>query len=113
MTADQLRAAVTIGGVSKTFAMTGWRIGWVAAPTPVSQAIAAIQSHTASAPSSISQKAALGALTADLTPELDRRRQALDERRLSTIDALAGIPAIEVDGAPTGAFFLLADVSGT
>ncbi|MFD9520233.1 pyridoxal phosphate-dependent aminotransferase [Streptomyces sp. NPDC059979] len=104
---------LTVGGVSKTFAMTGWRIGWVAAPTPVAQAITAIQSHTASAPSSISQKAALGALTADLTTELERRRLELDDRRLTTIKALADIPGIDVDGNPTGAFFLLADVSGT
>lgn len=104
---------LTIGGVSKTFAMTGWRIGWVAAPTPVAEAITAIQSHTASAPSSISQKAALGALTADLTTELERRRRELDDRRLTTIKALADIPGIEVDGNPEGAFFLLADVSGT
>ncbi|MER5400524.1 pyridoxal phosphate-dependent aminotransferase [Streptomyces sp. NPDC002599] len=104
---------LTIGGVSKTFAMTGWRIGWVAAPAPVAQAITAIQSHTASAPSSISQKAAHGALTADLTAELERRRLELDERRRTTIKALADTPGIEVDGNPEGAFFLLADVSGT
>ncbi|WP_330296876.1 pyridoxal phosphate-dependent aminotransferase [Streptomyces sp. NBC_00503] len=109
--ADQ--RTLTIGGVSKTFAMTGWRIGWVAAPTPVAAAITAIQSHTASAPSSISQKAALGALTADLAPELERRRRELDDRRLTTLKALAAIQGIEVDGDPTGAFFLLADVSGT
>ncbi|XKJ38325.1 aminotransferase class I/II-fold pyridoxal phosphate-dependent enzyme [Streptomyces sp. 147326] len=72
-----------------------------------------IQSHTASAPSSISQKAALGALTADLTTELERRRLELDDRRLTTIKALADIPGIDVDGDPTGEFFLLADISGT
>lgn len=104
---------IMVGGVSKTFAMTGWRIGWVAAPAPVAAAITAIQSHTASAPSSISQKAALGALTAELAPELERRRRELDDRRLTTIKALAGIPGIKVDGDPAGAFFLLADVSGT
>ncbi|MGR4881470.1 pyridoxal phosphate-dependent aminotransferase [Streptomyces sp. LARHCF249] len=104
---------LTIGGVSKTFAMTGWRIGWIAAPTPVAQAVTAIQSHTASAPSSISQKAALGALTADLGPELERRRLELDDRRLTTIKALAGIPGVEVAGNPIGAFFLFADVSAT
>ncbi|MFE1289568.1 pyridoxal phosphate-dependent aminotransferase [Streptomyces sp. NPDC058751] len=110
---EAAQRTLTIGGVSKTFAMTGWRIGWVAAPAPVAQAITAIQSHTASAPSSISQKAAHGALTADLTSELERRRLELDERRRTTIKALADIPGIEVDGNPEGAFFLLADVSGT
>ncbi|WP_328449954.1 pyridoxal phosphate-dependent aminotransferase [Streptomyces sp. NBC_00386] len=110
---EAAQRTLTVGGVSKTFAMTGWRIGWIAAPTPVAQAITAIQSHTASAPSSISQKAAHGALTADLTTELERRRLELDERRRTTIKALADIPGIEVDGNPEGAFFLLADVSGT
>ncbi|MFI1062833.1 pyridoxal phosphate-dependent aminotransferase [Streptomyces spororaveus] len=104
---------LTIGAVSKTFAMTGWRIGWIAGPAPVAQAVTALQSHTASAPSSIAQKAALGALTANLTTELEHRRQALDERRRTTIKALADIPGIEVGGDPEGAFFLLADVSGT
>ncbi|WP_371616342.1 pyridoxal phosphate-dependent aminotransferase [Streptomyces sp. NBC_00454] len=104
---------LTIGAVSKTYAMTGWRIGWVAGPTPVARAITALQSHTASAPSSIAQKAALGALTADLTTELEHRRQALDARRLTTIKALTDTPGLEVGGIPEGAFFLLADVSAT
>ncbi|MDT9683738.1 pyridoxal phosphate-dependent aminotransferase [Streptomyces sp. TRM76323] len=104
---------LTIGGVSKTFAMTGWRIGWVAAPASVAKVISAVQSHTASAPSSISQRAALGALTADLEEELDKRRAALDERRRSTLQALAAVPGVRVDADARGAFFVFADVSGT
>ncbi len=103
---------VTIGGVSKTFAMTGWRIGWLAAPTELTTAVAALQSHTASAPSSISQRAALGALSADLGAELERRRAELDARRLTTIKALDDTPGLQVAGTPEGAFFLLADVTG-
>ena len=107
----------TIGGVSKTYAVIGWRIDWIAAPEPVAEAIAAVQSHTASALSSISQRAALGVLEADLsgalTEELGSRRAALDARGLTTLKALAGIPRIVVDSGPTGAFFLFADVSGT
>ncbi|MFF6885474.1 pyridoxal phosphate-dependent aminotransferase [Streptomyces sp. NPDC012421] len=103
---------VTIGGVSKTFAMTGWRIGWLAGPTALVSAVTALQSHTASAPSSIAQRAALGALTAELGPELERRRSELDARRLTTIKALTGLPGVRVAGEPEGAFFLLADVSG-
>ncbi|MFD7980563.1 pyridoxal phosphate-dependent aminotransferase [Streptomyces sp. NPDC059071] len=103
---------VTIGGVSKTFAMTGWRIGWLAAPAELASAVTALQSHTASAPSSVSQRAAVGALTADLGAELERRRSELDARRLATIKALDEIPGLRVDGDPEGAFFLLADVSG-
>ncbi|MFF6902087.1 pyridoxal phosphate-dependent aminotransferase [Streptomyces hydrogenans] len=103
---------VTIGGVSKTFAMTGWRIGWLAASAELASTVTALQSHTASAPSSIAQRAALGALTADLGAELERRRSALDARRLATVKAIGDIPGLRVDGKPEGAFFLLADVTG-
>jgi aspartate aminotransferase len=114
LSAEIAANTVTIGGVSKTYAMTGWRIGWTATPQPIANSISAIQSHTASAPSSISQKAALGALQdADLEPELRRRREELAARRYSTLSALAAVPGIEVDGNPEGAFFVFADVSGT
>ncbi|GGR21257.1 pyridoxal phosphate-dependent aminotransferase [Streptomyces roseolus] len=103
---------VTIGGVSKTFAMTGWRIGWLAASAELASTVTALQSHTASAPSSIAQRAALGALTADLGTELERRRSALDARRLATVKAIGDVPGLRVDGDPEGAFFLLADVTG-
>ncbi|MGW3515930.1 pyridoxal phosphate-dependent aminotransferase [Streptomyces hydrogenans] len=103
---------VTIGGVSKTFAMTGWRIGWLAASAELASTVTALQSHTASAPSSIAQRAALGALTADLGAELERRRSALDARRLATVKAIGDVPGLRVDGDPEGAFFLLADVTG-
>ncbi|MFC9487388.1 pyridoxal phosphate-dependent aminotransferase [Streptomyces hydrogenans] len=103
---------VTIGGVSKTFAMTGWRIGWLAASAELASTVTALQSHTASAPSSIAQRAALGALTADLGAELEHRRTALDARRLATVKAIGDIPGLRVDGDPEGAFFLLADVTG-
>lgn len=104
---------VTIGGVSKTFAMTGWRIGWLAAPVELASTVTALQSHTASAPSSVAQRAALGALTDDdLGLELERRRTALDARRLTTVKAIGDIPGLRVAGDPEGAFFLLADVTG-
>ena len=104
---------VTIGGVSKTYAMTGWRIGWLAGPRHLARAVTAIQSHTASAPSSISQRAALGALEADIDTELYRRREELAARRKATLSAIATMPGIAVDGDPRGAFFVFADVSDT
>ncbi|MFF8604611.1 pyridoxal phosphate-dependent aminotransferase [Streptomyces sp. NPDC015346] len=110
---DVAARTLTIGGMSKTFAMTGWRIGWIAAPAHVAKAVAAVQSHTASAPSSVSQRAALGALTADLDEELSRRRTALDERRQAVLQRLDKVPGVRVDGDARGAFFVFADVSGT
>ncbi len=110
---DVAAHTVTIGGASKTYAMTGWRIGWLAAPRHLARAVAAIQSHTASAPSSISQRAALGALEADIDTELGRRRDELAARRKTTLAAIAGMPGITVDGDPRGAFFVFADVSGS
>ncbi|WP_329212372.1 pyridoxal phosphate-dependent aminotransferase [Streptomyces sp. NBC_01708] len=110
---DIAARTLTVGGMSKTFAMTGWRIGWIAAPAHVSRAMAAIQSHTASAPSSVSQRAAHGALTADLAQELNRRRAALDERRKAVLKALSDVPGVQVDGEAQGAFFVFADVSKT
>lgn len=104
---------VTVGGMSKTYAMTGWRIGWVAAPVPVSAAVTAIQSHTASAPSSISQRAALAALNADLDAELQSRRAELDARRHLILESLRQAVGIHVPDEPLGAFFVFADVSGT
>ena len=110
---DARHRTVTINGVSKTFAMTGWRIGYAAAQPPLVKAMTAIQSHSASGPSSISQRAALGALTSsDSVGELQRRRADLDRRRRIMIDGLAGLPGVSVPFEPTGAFFLLADVTG-
>ncbi|HET9893334.1 MAG TPA: pyridoxal phosphate-dependent aminotransferase [Streptosporangiaceae bacterium] len=109
---DAMRRTVTVNGVSKTFAMTGWRIGYAAAAAPVIKAMTAIQSHSASGPSSISQRAAFGALTSpDAVAELARRRADLDRRRRILIEALAGLPAVRVPFEPAGAFFVLADVS--
>jgi len=107
-----MRRAVTVNGVSKTFAMTGWRIGYAAAPPPLIRAMTAIQSHTASGPSSISQQAALGALTSpDAIGELERRREDLDRRRRLIIQGLSSVPGVKLPFEPEGAFFLMADVT--
>jgi aspartate aminotransferase len=111
---DAMSRTVTINGVSKTFAMTGWRIGYAAAPLPVARAMAAIQSHAASAPSAISQQAALAALTSEeVIAELDRRRASLDRRRQILLAGLRGVPGIDVQSEPAGAFFVLAGVEGS
>jgi aspartate aminotransferase len=109
---DAMGRTVTVNGVSKTFAMTGWRIGYAAAEAPVVKAMTAIQSHSTSGPSSISQRAALGALTsADAIGELMRRRADLDRRRRILIDGLSTVAGVSVPFEPAGAFFVLADVT--
>lgn len=103
---------VTVGGFSKTYAMTGWRIGFAAAPRAVAAALSAVQGHTSSAPSSISQYAALAALTGDTDTELARRAKELNTRRALLRDGLAALPPLRLAAEPQGGFFALVDVRG-
>ena len=100
---------VTISGFSKTYAMTGWRIGYFAAPADLVPALAAIHNGLAISTAAVSQHAALAALTGpqDCVEEM---RRSYDERRLALCAGLAdmGIPYAD----PQGAFFVYANVSG-
>ncbi|MDD9375745.1 aminotransferase class I/II-fold pyridoxal phosphate-dependent enzyme [Streptomyces sp. ZAF1911] len=109
---DIAERTVTVGGFSKTYAMTGWRIGFAAAPLPVAAALTAVQGHTSSAPSSISQYAALAALTGDTDIELARRAAELNTRRTLMRDGLAALPPLRLAAEPQGGFFALVDVRG-
>jgi aspartate aminotransferase len=104
---------VTVGGFSKTFAMTGWRIGFAAGPRLVIAAMSALQGHTTSAPSSISQRAALAALVDEPVEELAARKTELERRRRLTCEGVADLPGLRLAVEPQGAFFALIDVSGT
>ena len=101
---------VVINGVSKAYAMTGWRIGYAAGPKPLLTAMANIQSQSTSNPCSISQKAAVAALrlgnpfTTVMVAEFDRRRRLMVER-------LNKIPGVTCR-MPTGAFYAFPNVSG-
>ena len=109
--APQLRERVlVVNGVSKTYAMTGWRLGYCAGPQPVVAAINKLQSHMSSCPSSISQAAAAEALTGDQSfvaeaAEQYRARRDLVVARLNAIDGLHAL-------AGDGAFYVFADCSG-
>ena len=92
---------VIINGVSKTYAMTGWRIGWLAAPKDVAKAIDSFQSHATSNPTSISQYATLAALNGS-EEELDKMRAIFNDRRkfmIERIRKIDGLDCIEPDGA--------------
>ncbi len=100
---------ITVNGVSKSYSMTGWRIGYAAGPAEVMKAIANIQSHAASNPSSISQKAALAGLTEDegfvekMRVEFEKRRDLM----VSRINSMQNITCIK----PDGAFYVFCDIS--
>jgi len=100
---------VLLNSMSKTYAMTGWRIGYAAAPAPVAAAITDIQGHLAGNPNSIAQRAALAALEehvdpAEMVAEYDRRRRYV----VSRLNALPGVRC----AVPRGAFYAFPDVRG-
>lgn len=94
---------VWIGGVSKAYAMTGWRIGFLAAPGPLARAVADLQSQLASSPNAISQLAALRALR-DGRNDRERMRQAFERRCHTVVRAVQEIPGLACS-TPRGAFY--------
>ena len=103
-------STILVNGVSKTYSMTGWRIGYLAAPKEHVSAMTRLQDHSTSNPTSISQKAALAALTGDQSAAA-KMVKAFDERRRYIVDALNRIPGV-VCPMPKGAFYVFPDVSG-
>lgn len=101
---------VVLNGVAKTYAMTGWRVGWMVGPTDVIKAATNFQSHLTSNVSNVSQRAALAAVSGDLTA-VDEMRTAFDRRRRLVVDLLRGIDGIEVP-EPQGAFYAYPSVDG-
>ncbi|NNF11376.1 MAG: pyridoxal phosphate-dependent aminotransferase [Acidimicrobiia bacterium] len=100
---------VHVNGVSKTYAMTGWRVGWLIAPPEVAKAAASLQSHLSSNVSNVSQIAALAALEGGLE-SAHAMREAFDRRRQTMVTMLrdtAGVSLVE----PMGAFYAFPDVS--
>ncbi|WP_069131938.1 pyridoxal phosphate-dependent aminotransferase [Rhodohalobacter halophilus] len=101
---------VIINGFSKGFAMTGWRLGYMAGPKQIADAVAKIQSQETSAPSSISQKAGLAAYTGPMKP-IEEMRKAFRERRDFIVAELNSISGVECF-TPSGAFYVFPDVQG-
>ncbi len=100
---------ITVNGFSKSYAMTGWRLGYLAAPEAVAKAVDSIQSHTTANPSSFSQRGALAALKGDQQCVSDMREE-FDMRRNYMIDRLAKIPNVTAV-KPQGAFYVMLNVS--
>jgi aspartate aminotransferase len=101
---------IMVNGVAKTYAMTGWRLGWMVAPLDAAKAAANLQSHLSSNVSNISQRAALTALTGDQQPVRDMLA-AFDRRRKLAVAEMNKIPGV-VTPTPKGAFYIYSDVSG-
>ena len=105
--ADQ---TIIINGVAKTYAMTGWRVGWMIGPKDVIKAATNLQSHLTSNVSNVSQRAAIAALTGDLAA-VHEMGVAFDRRRKLIVDLLNKIPGV-LCPTPTGAFYVYPSVKG-
>lgn len=102
---------ITVNGVSKSYAMTGWRIGYTASSKQIAKLMASMQSHMTSNPNSIAQMAALAAIEG---PQdcVENMREKFEERRDYIYDRVAKMPYIKTL-KPEGAFYLFVDFSGT
>ena len=101
---------IILNGVAKTYAMTGWRVGWMIGPKDVIKAATNLQSHLSSNVSNVSQRAAIAALTGDLTA-VHEMGVAFDRRRKLITGLLNEIPGV-VCPTPTGAFYVYPSVKG-
>ena len=97
-------------GVAKTYAMTGWRVGWLIGPTDAIGAATNIQSHETSNVANVSQRAALAALSGDLSA-VAAMREAFDRRRRRIVELLNGIDGVRCP-VPEGAFYAFPNVQG-
>ena len=101
---------ILVNGVAKTYAMTGWRLGWMVGPADVIKGAANLQSHLSSNVSNISQRAAIAALNGP-QDAVEEMRQAFDRRRRTIVAELSKIDGVTVP-VPQGAFYVYPDVTG-
>lgn len=104
--ADQ---TVLVNGVAKTYAMTGWRVGWMIGPAAAIKGANDLQSHLSSNVNNVAQRAAIAALTGPSEP-IETMRQAFDRRRKAIVSGLNAIPGFRTP-TPQGAFYVYPDVS--
>ncbi len=106
---DIKERTIVINGMSKAYAMTGWRIGFLAAPAPIAKAISSFQSHTTSNPTTFCQTASIFALR-NIKEEIKEMQKIFENRRNLIYNLLSEIPNIKVN-KPGGAFYIFPDVS--
>jgi len=102
--------SLVVNGVSKTYAMTGWRVGWLIAPPEVATAVTRFQGHVSSNVSNVSQLAALAAITGSMEP-VEQMREAFDRRRKVMHQMLSEVPGM-ITPEPEGAFYAFPAVHG-
>ena len=100
---------VAVNGVAKTYAMTGWRVGWMIGPTDLIRAASNLQSHGTSNVANVSQRAALAAVTGDLTA-VEEMRASFDRRRRRMVELLRAIDGVNLL-TPQGAFYAFPDLT--
>ncbi|WP_454892032.1 pyridoxal phosphate-dependent aminotransferase [Alloscardovia omnicolens] len=101
---------IVLNGVAKTYAMTGWRVGWLLAPAEVAKAATKLQGHMTSNVSNVPQRAAVSAIAGDLSA-VAAMREAFDRRRHAIVSALNELPGVSCE-MPKGAFYAFADFTG-
>lgn len=107
---EAMDLTITVNGFSKSYAMTGWRLGYTAAPEAIAKVIDSLQSHSTSNPCSFAQKGGLAALKGDQQCVIDMREEFNIRREYmhSRLSAISRITAVK----PQGAFYMLANISG-
>ncbi len=105
------KLTLTVNGVSKTYSMTGWRIGYVAGPLDIIKKVGALQSHSTSNPSSISQMAALEALSGSIEALFKMKEEFVARRdyMVKRMNSFKNVSCVK----PKGAFYLFSNISGT
>lgn len=106
---DLKERIVLINGLSKGFAMTGWRLGYTASSVEVAKAMEKLQGQITSGTCSITQKAAVTALTADITPSLEMTKE-FTRRRARVLELIGDVPGVKCF-EPQGAFYIFPDIS--
>lgn len=101
---------VVVNGVAKTYAMTGWRVGWMIGPQDVAKAAANLQSHSTSNVCNVAQRAALAAVSGPLD-DVEKMRAVYDRRRRAIVAALSELPGV-VCPEPEGAFYAFPSLAG-
>ncbi len=107
---DLVDTSIVLNGVAKTYAMTGWRVGWLIGPSDVVKAATNLQSHLTSNVANVSQRAAIAALSGDLSA-VDHMRTAFDRRRRTMVEMLRAIDGVQLP-TPRGAFYAYPSIEG-